>query len=153
MIGKVILRALAAAAAVCATLGAAPPPHSDFLAVPLEPDPAPPGGKTLVRGLVSNLGPDRAVSPFTVIIALPRGFAAERPEFPSSCSVYASGRLVTCAFPAGLSEFETAIVMVPVRVNSNAPLGTKAEGYVRVVNRDDRNPVNNRATFTLSVLQ
>lgn len=151
MAGKVVLRALVAVAAVCATPGAAAPPSSDLEAVRLDPASAPPGGRTVMRGLVSNLGPDRTASSFRVIVTLPAGFAAERPYFPSSCADHADGRRVICTFPAGLPKLATAITLVPVRLKSNVSPGTEADGHVRVVSRDDRGAVNNRVTFTLRV--
>jgi hypothetical protein len=138
-------------AVVCATGLAAAPSDSDLEVVRLDPAAAPPGGRTVVHAFVANLGPDRTASPFTVVVDLPRGFTAEGPYFPEDCRAGARGRLVRCTFEAGPARYGTATALIPVRVDAVVPLGTKAEGHVRVKSVDDCEARNDGTPFTLAV--
>lgn len=154
MHGRRLTVGLAAAAALLlgtTTAVAAPPGNSDLEVVRLDPDAAAPGGTTTVHGFVANQGPDRTVSPFTVLVDLPHGFTAEGPFFPAGCQVLAAGHRVRCVFPAGLPRYGTATALVPVRVDSDVPPGTVAEGHVTVWSVDDHQPANNRTAFALTV--
>ncbi len=150
-----MLRAMIAVVlAVGGTLGAAPggtPSDSDLAVVRLDPSPAAPGGTTTVHGFIANLGPDRTASPFTVLIDVPAGFTFEGPYFPTTCATSAAGHLVRCTFGAGLPALRTATALAPLRVGAKVPPGTKAEGHVRVIGADDRNPANNSTAFTITV--
>ncbi|RKE22498.1 hypothetical protein [Streptomyces sp. TLI_171] len=130
---------------------AAAPSDADLGMVRLDPDPVAAGGVTTVHALVENGGPERTGSAFTVLVELPVGFTAEGPFFPSSCSASATGRVVSCTFPAGLPAQRSATALVPVRADAGLPHGRTAVGQVRVVSVDDRNPVNDRTPFTLSI--
>ncbi|MFF4339197.1 hypothetical protein ACFY00_04550 [Kitasatospora sp. NPDC001540] len=151
-----LLPLLAAPALALGTLGtlaapgaAAAPSDSDLRVVRLDPDPVAPGGTTTVHGFVANGGPQTTGSPFTVLVELPPGFSPEGPYFPSSCT--ATGRTVSCTFPAGLPPLRSATALVPVRADARLPHGLKAVGQVRVVSADDRDPANDRTPFTLTV--
>ena len=141
--------ALGALGAQAAPGASAATSDSDLRVVRLDPDPVAPGGTTTVHGFVANGGPQTAASPFTVVIDLPPGFTPAGPYFPSSCT--AAGRTVSCVFPAGLPPLRSATALVPVRADAGLPHGLRAVGQVRVVSADDRNPVNNRTPFTLTV--
>ncbi|WP_033212240.1 hypothetical protein [Kitasatospora phosalacinea] len=141
---------LAVPALALGAVGAtAAPSDSDLRAVRLDPDPAPPGGTTTVHAFVANGGPETAGSPFTVLVDLPPGFTPAGPYFPSSCT--ATGRTVSCAFPAGLPPLRSATALVPVRAGAHLPHGLKTVGQVRVVSADDRDPASDRTPFTLTV--
>lgn len=144
--------ALVAGAAVLWVTGlAAAPSQADLKVVRLDPAAAPPGGGTVVHAFVANGGPERTASPFTVVVRLPPGFTAAGPYFPETCRAGARGRVVRCVFGAGLAPLRTATALVPVRVDADVRPGTRAEGHVRVVGADDRDPRNDRTPFTLSV--
>ena len=151
MVRRVATALAVGVAVVCATGLAAAPSDSDLQVVRLDPDAAPPGGRTVVHAFVSNQGPDRTASPFTVVVDLPQGFTAEGPYFPEDCRADAAGRVVRCTFGAGLARLRTATALVPVRVDADVPPGAKAEGHVQVVSDDDCAPGNDRTPFTLSV--
>ncbi|OLZ61409.1 hypothetical protein AV521_43445 [Streptomyces sp. IMTB 2501] len=138
-------------AVMCATGLAAVPSDSDLEVVRLDPTAAPPGGSTVVHAFVANLGPEQTASPFTVVVTLPPGFTAEGPYFPEDCRAEDLGRLVRCTFGPGLAPYRTSTALVPVRVRTDVPPGTKAGGHVQVVSADDRDPRNDRTPFALSV--
>ncbi|WP_033255001.1 hypothetical protein [Kitasatospora phosalacinea] len=144
------LAAPALALGALGTLGAtAAPSDSDLRVVRLDPDPVAPGGTTTVHAFVANGGPETAGSPFTVVVDLPPGFSPAGPYFPSSCT--ATGRTVSCTFPAGLPPLRSATALVPVRADAGLPHGLRTAGRVRVVSADDHDPANNRTPFTLTV--
>ncbi|GAA2114982.1 hypothetical protein GCM10009759_59690 [Kitasatospora saccharophila] len=141
--------ALGALGTLAAPGAAAATSDSDLKVVRLDPDPVAPGGTTTVHAFVANGGPQTAGSPFTVLVELPPGFTPAGPYFPSSCT--ATGRTVSCTFPAGLPPLRSATALVPVRADAGLPHGLRTVGQVRVVSADDRNPVNNRTPFALTV--
>ncbi|GAA3771055.1 hypothetical protein GCM10022403_003000 [Streptomyces coacervatus] len=151
MAGRLTTALAAGVAVMCATGLAAAPSDSDLEVVRLDPAAAPPGGRTVVHAFAANRGPDRTASPFTVVVDLPRGFAAEAPYFPENCRAGALRRVVRCTFGAGLAPLRTATALIPVQADADVPPGTKAEGHVQVVSDDDCDPGNDRTPFTLSV--
>ncbi|MFD8317060.1 hypothetical protein [Kitasatospora purpeofusca] len=132
---------------------AALPSNSDLYVVRIDPDPAAPGGTTVLHAFVGNLGPDRTASPFTVVITLPEGVTAEPPFFPENCYEFQNGHRVRCTFPAGLPKFRSATALIPLRLSPEVPLGTLAGGYVAVRGDDDRIESNNRQPFTIEVVE
>ncbi|MFD9067487.1 hypothetical protein ACFVZ3_38895 [Kitasatospora purpeofusca] len=132
---------------------AAVPSNSDLYVVRIDPDPAAPGGTTVLHAFVGNLGPDRTASPFTVVITLPEGVTAEPPFFPENCYEFQNGHRVRCTFPAGLPKFRSATALIPLRLSPEVPLGTLAGGYVAVRGDDDRIESNNRQPFTIEVVE
>ncbi|MFB8200953.1 hypothetical protein [Kitasatospora purpeofusca] len=132
---------------------AAAPSNSDLYVVRIDPDPAAPGGTTVLHAFVGNLGPDRTASPFTVVITLPEGVTAEPPFFPENCYEFQNGHRVRCTFPAGLPKFRSATALIPLRLSPEVPLGTLAGGYVAVRGDDDRIESNNRQPFTIEVVE
>ncbi|MCX4756727.1 brain acid soluble protein 1 [Kitasatospora purpeofusca] len=132
---------------------AAAPSDSDLYVVRIDPDPAAPGGTTVLHAFVGNLGPDRTASPFTVVITLPAGVTAEGPFFPENCYEFQNGHRVRCTFPAGLPKFRSATALIPLRLSPDVPLGTLAGGYVAVRGDDDRVESNNRQPFTIEVVE
>ncbi|GAA2998645.1 hypothetical protein GCM10020229_08810 [Kitasatospora albolonga] len=152
--GRKLTVVLAAAAALVLGVtvpASAAPSNSDLEVVRLDPEAAPPGGTTTVHGFVANGGPDRTESPFTVVLTVPEGFTFEGPTFPTDCTLTAGNHALTCTFGAGLPQYRTATVLAPVRVDTDVPPGTTAEGQVTVVSADDTDLTNNSTPFTLSV--
>ncbi|MFB7667350.1 hypothetical protein ACFC1R_25980 [Kitasatospora sp. NPDC056138] len=147
----IVTAAVAALTAAGTAATAAAPSDSDLLLVRLDPDPAPPGGDTTVHAVVANGGPDRTASPISVVIALPAGFTAHGPYFPSSCTVSAVGHLVRCTFPPGLRYGQVATALIPARVDPAVPPGTTAEGQIVAFGPDDRDPADNRAPIGFRV--
>ncbi|MFC9328100.1 hypothetical protein [Kitasatospora sp. NPDC057015] len=126
---------------------------SDLHVVRADPEAVHPGGSTTVHAFVTNGGPDRTASGFTVLVVLPAGARAEGPFFPESCQVSEDGRRVRCVFPSGLSSLRSATAVVPVRVSPDAPApGTLTGGRVVVVGPDDPDPSDNRQPFEVTVL-
>ncbi|MGV9264636.1 hypothetical protein ACWDRR_08255 [Kitasatospora sp. NPDC003701] len=143
-----------AAGAMAPPPAAAPAPSdSDLQVVRIDPDPAAPGGTTTVHAFVSNLGPDRTASSFTVVVTLPEGVTAEGPFFPENCYEFQNGHRVRCTFPAGLAKFRSATALIPVRLAPEVPLGKLSGGYVAVRSDDDRNETNNRQPFEIPVVE
>ncbi|WP_316524931.1 hypothetical protein [Kitasatospora brasiliensis] len=134
---------------------AARPSDSDLEVVRLDPDPASPGGTTVIRAFVGNRGPGTTSSPFTVVVTLPKGVTPEGPYFPSDCRVigHARGhaRVVRCAFEPGLREGRSATALVPVRLDPELPTGTLSGGSVEVHSADDPEESNNRQPFDITV--
>ncbi|MEV6978818.1 hypothetical protein [Kitasatospora sp. NPDC093806] len=132
---------------------AARPSNSDLYVVRIDPDPAPPGGETVLHAFVGNLGPDRTASPFTIVVTLPEGVTSEEPYFPEDCYPFQNGHKVRCTFPAGLGQFRSATAQIPLRLGPGVPLGTLTGGYVKVRSDDDRNEANNRQPFEIQVVE
>ncbi|MDN3022812.1 hypothetical protein [Streptomyces sp. S.PB5] len=162
----------AAAAAVCATVGAAAPsgaaaePTADFTAnvngkvvdgkvvtgtlsgKPLE-------EFTMAVGYYAN-GRWSQTGPFSVTIAVPWGFTLKQPTFSNpaqQCNVAPGGRQVTCYY-AGFSRLGEGAgsIFVPVEVSSDALPGVTVEGQVAVVYAADNNPTNNTQNFKINVV-
>jgi hypothetical protein len=143
-LGLAPLTAAPADAAACS--------DSHLRVVSLEPEPAPAGGQTIVRGFVANEGPETTANPITVTINFPRGSFAAEPFFPTDCQPGMGGHSVTCVFPAGLRPGRTATALIPAQVYPNTPSGTVLTGgKVTVTSPDDPNPANNGAPFTITV--
>ncbi|MBP0448154.1 hypothetical protein J5Y04_01150 [Kitasatospora sp. RG8] len=135
---------------------AAPAPSasdSDLEVIRIDPDPAVPGGTTTVHAFVTNTGPDRTASPFTVVITLPEGVTPEKPYFPENCYDFQNGHRVRCTFPAGLGRYRSATALIPVRLAPTVPLGELSGGYVAVRGDDDRNETDNRQPFSIQVVE
>ncbi|MFI9359775.1 hypothetical protein ACIG5E_01730 [Kitasatospora sp. NPDC053057] len=138
---------------VAAASPAAARSHSDLEVTRMDPDPAPPGGRTTVHAFVANRGPDTTASPFTVIVTLPDGVTPQGPYFPADCAVLRGGRTVRCVFEAGLKQGRSATALVPVRVSRDVPTGVLTGGSVEVHSPDDRDERNNRQPFDLNVVE
>ncbi|MFD4905325.1 hypothetical protein [Kitasatospora purpeofusca] len=143
----------ASAPGTTADPAAAVPSNSDLYVVRIDPDPAAPGGSTVLHAFIGNLGPDRTASPFTVVVTLPEGVTAEGPFFPENCYEFQNGHRVRCTFPAGLPKFRSATALIPLRLSPEVPLGTLSGGYVAVRGDDDRIESNNRQPFTIEVVE
>ncbi|MGW2542957.1 hypothetical protein ACWC5I_19315 [Kitasatospora sp. NPDC001574] len=126
---------------------------SDLEVVRLDPDAAAPGGTTTVHAFISNTGPERTASAFTVVVTLPEGVTAEGPFFPENCYEFQNGHRVRCTFPAGLGVYRSATALIPVRLATTVPLGNLEGGYVAVRGDDDHNEANNRQPFAIEVVQ
>ncbi|MEV7771206.1 hypothetical protein [Kitasatospora sp. NPDC086791] len=129
----------------------AAPSDSDLQVVRIDPDPAPPGGSTVVHGFVGNGGPDTTASPFTVTVDLPPGVTATGPYFPADCQVLLLGRRVRCVFGPGLKEGRSATALVRVNLSPTLPSGERLLGEVSVQSPDDRHRGNNRTPFEITV--
>ncbi|MFD7834439.1 hypothetical protein [Streptomyces sp. NPDC059761] len=149
----VVGAALMAAVVPMTTAEAAAPSNSGLEAVRLDPDAAAPGGTTTVHGYVSNAGPEKTASTFTVEITLPEGVTAEGPFFPESCTESENGHRVRCTFPAGLAVLRSATAQIPVKLAPTVPIGNPEGGSVAVTSDDDRNSANNRQPFVIQVLE
>ncbi|MEV0535215.1 hypothetical protein [Kitasatospora sp. NPDC050463] len=146
--------AAGAGSAAPAPAAAPVPSDSDLQVVRIDPEAAAPGGTTTVHAFVSNLGPDRTASSFTVVVTLPEGVTPEGPFFPENCSAFQNGHRVRCVFPAGLPKFRTATALIPVRLAADLPApGTLTGGWVAVRGDDDRNEANNKQPFEIQVVQ
>ncbi|MCX5209549.1 hypothetical protein OG689_09665 [Kitasatospora sp. NBC_00240] len=118
-----------------------------------DPEAVHPGGSTTVHAFVTNGGPDRTASGFTVLVVLPAGTRAEGPFFPESCQVSEDGRRVRCPFPPGLSSLRSATALVPVRVGADTPApSTLTGGRVVVVGPDDPDMSDNRQPFEVAIV-
>ncbi|WP_329499535.1 hypothetical protein [Kitasatospora herbaricolor] len=118
-----------------------------------DPEAVHPGGSTTVHAFVTNGGPDRTASGFTVLVVLPAGTRAEGPFFPESCQVSEDGRRVRCSFPPGLSSLRSATALVPVRVAPDTPApSTLTGGRVVVVGPDDPDMSDNRQPFEVAIV-
>ncbi|MDQ0311720.1 hypothetical protein J2S46_006276 [Kitasatospora herbaricolor] len=118
-----------------------------------DPEAVHPGGSTTVHAFVTNGGPDRTASGFTVLVVLPAGTRAEGPFFPESCQVSEDGRRVRCSFPPGLSSLRSATALVPVRVAADTPApSTLSGGRVVVVGPDDPDMSDNRQPFEVAIV-
>ncbi|MFD9412135.1 hypothetical protein ACFWBN_34745 [Streptomyces sp. NPDC059989] len=148
----VVGAALMAAIVPTATAEAAAPSNSDLQVVQLDPDATAPGGTTTVHGYISNIGPERTASPFTVVITLPEGVTAEGPFFPEDCSESQDRRQLSCTFPAGLAVLRSATAQIPVKIAPRVPIGNLEGGSVAVTSDDDQNPANNRQPFVIQVV-
>ncbi|MFD9863436.1 COG1361 family protein [Streptomyces alboflavus] len=147
---------LAPTASAGASVGSAKLLNSDLEAVRAEPDPTEPGGSTLLRATVVNHGPDTTGGPFTLTVRLPLGAEAEEPFFPDTCrlAILSSGHTVRCTFPRGLPANASVTADIPVRISPNAPVGDLEGGSTQATALlYDRNPSNNRAPFTLRVVE
>ncbi|WP_371478350.1 hypothetical protein [Kitasatospora sp. NBC_00315] len=155
--GAVMALAASAGAPSAAGLRATAAPVSDLRVERSDPAAAPPGGTTTVHASVSNGGPDRTASGFTVLVVLPPGVEAEGPFFPASCQVFpaaepAGGEQVRCDFPAGLPPQRSATALVPLRLGPHVPApGTLTGGRVQVTGPDDPDPSDNRRPFEIPV--
>ncbi|WP_157537444.1 DUF11 domain-containing protein [Kitasatospora azatica] len=136
--------------AVGALTAAGPAPSgADLQVVPLDPDPVAAGGSTTVHAFVANGGPEVAGA-FTVTVRVPVGARAVGPYFPAGCVASEAGRVVRCAFPAGLPQLRSATALVPVRVADWAS-GTLYGGWVTVRSDDDPDRSNNTGSFVIRV--
>ncbi|GAB7187839.1 hypothetical protein ATKI12_7670 [Kitasatospora sp. Ki12] len=131
---------------------AAAPSDSDLEVVQLDPDPAPPGGRTTIHAFIANLGPDTTASPVTVVVTLPEGVTPDPPFFPTDCEVFQNGHRVRCVFGPGLKEGRSATALIPVRLSDDIAFGSH-EGFVALRSPDDRNGNNNRQPFDLKVVE
>ncbi|MFD5610677.1 hypothetical protein [Kitasatospora sp. NPDC127060] len=126
---------------------------SDLEVIRLDPDAAPPGGRTSLHAFVANRGPDTTASPFDVLIVLPAGTTAEEPFFPETCTASGNKRHLRCTFGPGLREGRSATAIIPVRISPDAPTGPLLGGEVAVHSPDDRNGRNNRQPFEIEVVE
>ncbi|MFF2197412.1 hypothetical protein [Streptomyces sp. NPDC058157] len=147
--------AVTASAAVVLSAGPAwaAPSNSDLDVVRIDPDATFPGGETSLHAFVANLGPETTNSTMTITVELPRGTEAKAPYFPDDCEASGNGRRVRCEFPAGLKARRTATAIVPIHLDQNLRPGTVLEGSFAVHSPDDRNPLNNRTTFEIRVIE
>ncbi|MFD0375827.1 hypothetical protein [Streptomyces sp. NPDC127112] len=128
--------------------------NSDLEVVRLDPEAATPGGTTTIHGFVGNLGPETTASPFVITVSLPHGVTPEKPYWPDTCVLSSSRRQVHCEFGAGLKKDRSATALVPVRLDDDLNPGTVVKGgWVSVRSLDDRNPLNNRAPFEITVVE
>ncbi|GHC59558.1 hypothetical protein [Streptomyces cinnamoneus] len=142
--------ALMACVVPVTTAAAARPSDSDLRVARIDPDAAPPGGTTHVRGYVGNTGPERTANKFTMTITLPKDVKPEEPFFPENCFVLGSGHRVRCTYPPGLGPSRTATADIPVRLDRRVPApGRLTGGSVSVSSIDDRNKENNRTPFEI----
>ncbi|MGW4898552.1 hypothetical protein ACWEQL_40910, partial [Kitasatospora sp. NPDC004240] len=144
----------APAAAATPAAAAVTPSTSDLVVIPARPAPAVPGGTTVIRALIANLGPERTASPFTVVITMPAGVTPEGPFFPENCYAFQNGHRVRCAFPAGLPAGRTATARIPVRLAADVPArGTLTDGWVSLRGADDPDETDHKKPFEITVLQ
>jgi hypothetical protein len=117
----------------------------------LNPDAAPPNGRTVVHAFVYNDGQETAAGAFTVTVTLPAGTQPEGPYFPKTCHPVEGSKApqVACSFPAGLPSGQSATALVPVRLGP-AVKGTLT-GEVRVESENDPDPSNNVLPFDIPV--
>ncbi|MFF7339703.1 hypothetical protein ACFZAT_20445 [Streptomyces sp. NPDC008163] len=129
--------------------GKAAPSRSDLEAVRLDPAPAPVGGTTEVDAFVVNRGPERTASPFRITLRVPSGLTILRPSLLEDCTP-PGGRVITCVFPAGLDVLETATAIIPVKVGTEVPPGTR-DGQIIVAGEDDTDRGNDRTPITFTI--
>lgn len=113
------------------------PAQSHFSLVNVDAADVVPGGRTTLRVLVANKGPDQTASPFEVSIRLPQGTSAEGPYFPDSCRAGTAMNAVSCTFPAGLPVGRTATVLITIRVQAAAHANASLPGEVTISSPDD----------------
>ncbi|WP_035791858.1 hypothetical protein [Kitasatospora mediocidica] len=131
---------------------AAPATPAALVVVPMNPEPAPAGGRTVVHAFVANEGGSTAQNPFTVTVTLPREVSAATPFFPASCKPLPAGRTVSCTFAGGLGSGRTATALIPVVIPAGTPSGKLSGGRVAVAGPDaSPDPARSSAAFTITV--
>lgn len=127
------------------------PSRSRLEVIRLDPDPAPPGGRTIVHGFVANEGPDTTASPITVLFTMPDGVTPQGPFYPEDCQVLQQGRQVRCVFEPGLREGRSATALVPVRLSRDLREGVLRGGSVALSSPDDPVMRDHRQPFEIKV--
>ncbi|KIF05047.1 hypothetical protein PL81_15300 [Streptomyces sp. RSD-27] len=131
----------------------AAPSDSNLAVVRIDPDPTPPGGLTPLHAFVSNQGPETTASTMVITVTLPREAHAEPPYFPENCEASRNHRLVRCEFGAGLRANRSATAIVPIRVSTEAAVGSTLKGSFTVQSPDDRDGRDNRTEFEIKVVE
>ncbi|MEV6942502.1 hypothetical protein AB0N07_10955 [Streptomyces sp. NPDC051172] len=128
------------------------PSRSNLGVASVSTDRVQPAGRSELRALIVNYGPDQTASIFTVKVTVPSGTSAVGPFFPSSCTTDENGSTVTCDFPAGLYRLQSATVQIPLQVQSGIPHGAVLSGgTITVSSPDDTTPGNNAKPYTVTV--